>query len=331
MIRYVSPAEYQRLMRERQRKVDEYNRKVAQHSQKMAREIDAHNRKVDQNNRQVRQDIERYNQAAAAHNREIERRRQEQKRAIDTYNREVRAHNARVIAQDQRRRVELQRLSRQPVTVRYEVFRQSVVSLDTAYERLERHVSDQVSDTNDDLILGLPAQENANSIAVMNALLADDLLTDAVPAGLQQSELQDELRRISIDLDARWRGALFALSPQNPDAARHFCTSAREIITHILDLRASDADVITANPSCGRTKEDRPTRRAKVQFILSQRGIASTELGDFVDEDINNVLDLFQIFNSATHGAAGKYDMAKLLAIKKRVEGGILFLSRLAH
>lgn len=314
MVRRVSPAEYQRLVREAARK------------QQQA--INDHNRKVDQHNRQVRQDIDRYNRDVANHNREVERRRQI---AIDSYNRKVRAHNARVVANEQRRRAELQRLARQPVTVRHEVFYTSVMALNTAYDRLEHHVAGQDSDVDDDLILTLPGQENANSIAVINALLEETPLTDVVPPGLQQSELHDDLRRISEDLDARWRGALFALHPHNPDAARHFCTSAREIINHILDLRAPDADVISVDPGCERTKENRPTRRAKIHFILSRRGIVSAELGDFVEEDIKNVLGLFQVFNSATHGAAGKYEMAKLVAIKKRVEGGIFFLSRLVH
>jgi hypothetical protein len=215
--------------------------------------------------------------------------------------------------------------------VRYEVFRSSTVSLNTAFERLERHVGTQESDANDDLILALPAQENANSLDVINALLDDESSSDTVSANLRTSELNDALRHISVDLDARWRGALFALSPQNPDAARHFCTSAREIITQILDMRAPDPDVISALPACARTTEGRPTRRAKVQFILQRRGIGSEELGDFVEADIENVVGLFQIFNSATHGAAGKYELNKLAAIKKRVEGGILFLSRLVH
>lgn len=310
MVRYVSPAEYQRIMRERQRAIEQYNRQVDQHNAK------------------IRHGIDQYNREAAAHNREVER---NQKRAVDNYNRAVRAHNAQVQANEQRRRAAFQRLQSQPVTVRYEVFRSSTISLNTAFERLEQHVGNQESDVNDDLILDLPGRENANSLEVMNALLENGPLSNVVPANLQNSELNDALRRISADLDARWRGALFALNPQNPDAARHFCTSAREIITQILDLRAPDSDVTSTMPGCSMTKEGRPTRRAKVQFILNRRGIDSAELGDFVEADVANVVGLFQVFNSATHGEAGKYEMSKLVAIKKRVEGGILFLSRLVH
>ena len=50
---------------------------------------------------------------------------------------------------------------------------------------------------------------------------------------------------------------------------------------------------------------------------------------DFVDADVTNIIDLFKVFNDATHGVAGTYELDKLLAIKKRVEGGIRFLSNI--
>lgn len=40
-------------------------------------------------------------------------------------------------------------------------------------------------------------------------------------------------------------------------------------------------------------------------------------------------MDVFGEFNPATHGSAGKYDLARLGALKTRVEGAILFLHRL--
>jgi hypothetical protein len=52
---------------------------------------------------------------------------------------------------------------------------------------------------------------------------------------------------------------------------------------------------------------------------------------DFVDADINNVMDLFGDFNPATHGEAGRYDLVQLAAIKSRVEGAIQFLHRIVR
>lgn len=309
MARGISMAEYQRRVREAQRKqkqaIDDYNRKVRAHNAEVKREVDAHNR-------------------------EVERQRQRFNSAVREYNRKVRAHNAQVEAENRRRRAALQSLANRSTTVRYQVLHTSTVSLNHAYDRLEGHVGEQEADANDDLILNLPAQEAANSAEVMRSLLEEGPVADIDPEALRTSKLSDALRTISEDLDARWGGALFALSPQNPDAARHFCTSAREIFIKILDLRAPDQDVLQTIPNCPTTDKGYPTRRARVQFMLQRRNIDSDELGDFVDADINNVLDLFSVFNSATHGAAGKYELTKLLAIKTRVEGGIRFLSRLA-
>jgi hypothetical protein len=48
-----------------------------------------------------------------------------------------------------------------------------------------------------------------------------------------------------------------------------------------------------------------------------------------VDDDIDNVITLFDDFNSGTHGGAGCFDLAQLTAIKTRVEDAIQFLHRI--
>lgn len=342
MVRRVTPAEYQRLVREAQRKqqqaINEYNRKVDQHNAGVKRAIEQQNRAIDAHNREVmRQEqerkraIENHNRQVDAHNRKVARRQQEQKRAIDNYNREIRSYNARVQANDQRRKAEIRRLQSRPIIVQYETFHTSVMALDSAYERLEQRVQNEASDANDDLILTLPSRENANNLELMNVLLGNTPPEETAPIDLQKTEIENELRLISPDLDQRWRGALFALNPANPDAARHFCTSAREVISEILEVSALDKDVLAANSGCEVTRDGKPTRRAKFQFIMERKGINTTELSDFIEEDIKNVVGLFQVFNSATHGTAGKYQFQQLMAIKRRVEGGVLFLSKLVH
>ena len=44
---------------------------------------------------------------------------------------------------------------------------------------------------------------------------------------------------------------------------------------------------------------------------------------------MNNVVELFQVFNKGTHGSAGKFNFSQLQAIRKRAEDGIMFLSGL--
>ena len=115
---------------------------------------------------------------------------------------------------------------------------------------------------------------------------------EAAADEIESSELTDHLSIFSEDLDSRWRGALFSLNPRNPAAARHFCTSAREIITRIIDISAPD---------------------------------------DVVDSDIDDVVGLFRVFNDGTHGDAGTFDLVTLQALRGRVEGAIRFLSTVAR
>jgi hypothetical protein len=119
---------------------------------------------------------------------------------------------------------------------------------------------------------------------------------------------------------------LFSLHPANPDASRHFCTSAREIFTSILETRAPDEAVKHTVPNCPLTSDGRPTRRARVHFALMRKGVAIDALADFVQVDIDNILELFAVFNDGTHGSAGRFRFEQPMAIKTRVEDGISFL-----
>ena len=130
--------------------------------------------------------------------------------------------------------------------------------------------------------------------------------------------------------DHRWRGAIFSLNPNYPDASRHFCTSSREILCQILELAAPNGEVIAANPSCPRTEDGDPTRRAKIHYLLGRRGLSVDSLDEFVEQDVQNIIELFNVFNSGTHGAAGKFKLPELFTIKKRVEDGILFVAGIA-
>ena len=134
------------------------------------------------------------------------------------------------------------------------------------------------------------------------------------------------LREFSPDFADRWRGALFALHPDNRDAARHFCTSAREILTGILTNNAPNDLVVAAIPDCERTKSGAPTRRAKLHYFLCRQGLELNALTDFCETDIDNVLGLFKVFNEGTHGSAGKFSIPQLQTLRKRVEDGILFV-----
>ncbi len=278
----------------------------------------------------IRQARQKQKQAIDKYNREVRRHNQGIKNSVDKYNREVRAHNARVRANLQRIKSELARLSRQSPAVtktRYFAYRASVETLHDSYTRLERRAESHPFDPHYNRVLDLSERETANSLEVTNRILGDQSAGDTPGEELENAALRDGLRRISPDLDDRWKGAVFALDPRNPDAARHFCTSAREIIAQILETKAPDTDVFSLLPTCETTDRGIPTRRARIKYLLHLQGMTEDTLEEFVENDMENIVQLFRVFNDGTHGSAGTFDSSQLNSIKKRVEDGIMFLT----
>ena len=274
----------------------------------------------------LRQFENKQKQAINNYNREVRKYNQNVKQTINKYNQEVKAHNARVRANRQRLKTELNKLSRHKTT-RYVVYRSSVVSLNDTYNYLDQRSESGNLETKYNYFLDLSEKEAANSVEVLNSLLHSE--EHQLSNYLNDSTFTDELQKISVDLDSRWRGAVFSLNPNNPDAARHFCTSAREVITQILEIKAPDNEVIELLPECTYTDQGKPTRRSKIKFLLHRKGLPDDDFEMFVEEDMQNIVELFRVFNDGTHGSAGTFDLHQLSAIKKRVEDSILFLSQL--
>lgn len=268
-----------------------------------------------------RQAINKYNQAVRRYNQNV-------RSSVSRYNQAVRTHNARVRAHRQRIDSALSRPRTQTSKPRYRSFQTSAHSLHEAYIRLEARSGAESASPRHDLLVDLSGRETANSLEVMNALLGTPILEDGVD-DLQETTISDELARISPDLDERWRGALFSLNQRNPEAARHFCTSAREIFGHVFDLRAPSERVLSAFPDCQKTPQGTPTRRARIKFFLHNRALEDRDLEEFVERDIDNIVELFELFNAGTHGPTGKFALPRLHSIKKRVEDGLIFLSSL--
>jgi hypothetical protein len=262
-----------------------------------------------------RQAINKYNSAVGKYNATL-------KRAVDDYNREVRARNARVRGNQRRLQSEITRLNSQRSSTRYVITQTSTIALHTAYRRVEADADTGLWDERDQALVDLAEAEAANSARVTNTLIG----VAADEEELEDTSLTDELSALSEDLDRRWRGALFALNPRNPDAARHFCTSAREIILQMIDQKAPDAVVLKAMPNCQKVN-GQPARRDKIGYLLDQYGADHQSLGDFIESDVNDVMNLFGEFNKGTHGPSGRFDILALRVIKARVEGSVRFLS----
>ena len=267
----------------------------------------------------LRQEQSKQRQAIQKLNSQIRQYNTAQKRVIDAYNREVRAHNTRVRANRARLQSELQRLNHRTSTVRYTAFHKSVSMLSTAYEQLDNAGANP-------FLSDLAEQETANSANVLNNLLDDSVDSQISDEDLKNTLIANELAHISPDLDRRWRGAIYALNPENPDAARHFCSSTREIFTEIIDTKAPNTAVFARFPNCQTTEKGTPTRREKIRYCLDLSGRANDVLENFIDANVDNVITLFDELNSGAHGRAGKFSPRQLGSIKIRVEDAIRFM-----
>lgn len=311
MVRKVTPAQYNALVRQ-------HNAKVRQYNQRLEQEI----RRVNQHNQEV---VRKRKRAIDEYNREVRRYNQQVESGISKYNQAVRTHNAHVRANQQR---QIAALRSRPAEPLYSAVRTSTYEL---YDIQQRVAQESERSTSHQQLVALSEQESGNSLSVMNSLLASEDEELSTESSVGDTGILEFLQGFSEDLCKRWQGAVYALNPKNPDAARHFCTSVREVFTEILEIAAPDTDVIRADADCELMQHSsKPTRRSKINYLLQNKGIDSEELEEFVEADIDNIIDLFGVFNSATHGPAGKHEFAKLQAIKKRVEGGIMFLATLA-
>ena len=239
--------------------------------------------------------------------------------AVRTYDNKVRSYNARVRANQSRLRSAVQSLSTRTITVRYRSFHTSAAALYSAYERLDNSDADP-------FLSDLAERDTANSVTLLNTLLGDSSHDRVGDVELTSTKLSESLSRYPTDMQDRWSGAIFALNPRNPDSARHFCTSAREILADILNTEAPDAEVLSWFPDCDVTEQGTPTRRAKIHYCLDRSGLNDGALENFIEVNINDLSVLFKDLNTGAHGPAGRFSLPQLTAIKTRVEDSIDFI-----
>lgn len=297
MVRRVTPAQLQSMIRQAEQK-------RRQAINKANSEIRKYNNAVDNYNRERRQAITKYNQA------------------VSTHNSKVRANRARLQS-------EVRRLNATPATtVQFTTSTRTVRTVEQRFSGVESAV-ETGRWTDPQNFLDLVEGEAADSVAALNRLIAPAEEDEA--GELQATTLTRELTDISPELQDRWSGALFALNPNNPDAARHFCTSAREILTAILDTEAPDKSVKSADPNYLKTPNGGVSRRAKIHYCLARSGNGIAEMVEFVDADIDGVIALFDDFNHGTHGPAGRFPMTELIVLKERVERAVKFIHQLVR
>lgn len=264
-----------------------------------------------------RQAINNYNRAVRQYNNSV-------KKAISDYNTFVRNYNSAVRRNRQIINREISKLQSHSST--RTTFTVSLDAMQQYYSAVNSYYGEGVPvNQHQDRILDLIEQEQANSVITANAVENNEYPEE----NTEDIEIGNKLLLVSQDLNDRWKGAVFSLDPNNPDACRHFCTSARELFTDFIELKAPDIEVFAFNPNCAKTERGNATRKEKIKYMLR-----NTQLNDsvvnFVESDIDNILELFHVLSDGTHGIAGRYDDKKLMQVKKRVEQGIYFLCEIA-
>lgn len=279
--------------------ISQFKSKMRQIEQKQRRAINDYNRAVKQYNDKVNKAIRDYNSFVRSYNATVRR------------NRQIISHE---IAKLQ---------ARTAVTTSYIA---STNVMQQCYANVNRIYAPGVEVTpQQDRILDLIEQEHANGLITANTVENNELPEE----NTEDINIGNKLAIVSEDLHNRWKGAVFSLSPLNPDAARHFCTSTREIFTEFIELKAPDKEVFAFNPDCEKTDRGNATRREKIKYMMRNKQMDDS-VSAFVEADITNILELFHVLSNGTHGAAGKYEFSKLVQVKKRVEQGINFLCEIA-
>ena len=243
----------------------------------------------------------------------------QRRHAVDEYNRQVRTFYSSVRTNHARINFTLNRLNGHFNAYQNSDIYQSSVSLSALYEVLDSSEIDPV-------IAALAERDTANSLSVVNILLGEESDPYFAAQSLTETGVAGMLASYSPELSNRWAGAIFALDPRNPDASRHFCVSAREIIADILNEEAPDEEVLAWFPDADLTYQGTPTRRQKIRYCLAQSGRQDSAVEDFGEANIDDLSTLFKELNAGTHGPAGRFSLPHLTAIKTRVEDAIGFV-----
>lgn len=243
------------------------------------------------------------------------------KQSVNNYNRAVRQYNTDVRNAKNKIQRELNKMGSINYTVKTNYYISTKVVHDT-YTKVSDFYNKGYIDDN---LFNAIENEDANNLELSNVVL-NNYEVENYDIELDESNISAKLIKISEDLDCRWRGALFSLNPNNPEAARHFCTSTREILKVLIDDGIKDKDVIATNPQCEKTKNGTPTRKEKIKYAMNKKGINNELIIDFTDSNIENTVSLINELSNGTHGHANKYSLNQLKSFKKRFEDSINFV-----
>ena len=145
-----------------------------------------------------------------------------------------------------------------------------------------------------------------------------------------QTEIKDDIEALLSQFDKSliklWQGATQAVTSSNPDAARHYSISLRELLTHIIHRLAPDDQIRSWSDSPELYHDGKLTRRARLLYIC--RGINHEPFSRFLRKDIDSILACFELFQEGAHAIDANLSTIQLDLLRIRTESSIRFLIR---
>lgn len=175
-------------------------------------------------------------------------------------------------------------------------------------------------------LVRMPSVEYYNGAVLTHSVSSAELdeFDNSDVASETEEVLEYLLSRLDPNLVQLLHGARQTLTSTNPDRIRHFSASLRELLTHILHMLAPDDEIREWSISPRDFEKGRPTRRARLRYIC--REIDHEPFDEFVNKDIEAVLEFFQLFHQGTHRIAARFTNRQLKALQMRVESAMRFL-----
>jgi hypothetical protein len=135
-----------------------------------------------------------------------------------------------------------------------------------------------------------------------------------------ENTIEQLLRELNPDLITPLNGARYVLlDSKNPDRVRHFIVSLRELFTHVLHQLAPNNKIKDWTTSSNHYHNGNPTRRARLLYIC--RELNNKPCLNFLNIDIESVLDLLDLFQSGTHKVKTELSDHQLKSMLTRMEG----------
>jgi hypothetical protein len=136
--------------------------------------------------------------------------------------------------------------------------------------------------------------------------------------------LEELLGRLNVELIIPLHGARQSLASTNPDKVRHLATSLRELFTHVLHALSPDDKVKSWSNFPEHYQNGKPTRRARLLYIC--RSLNHDPFSDFLEKDIDAVLEFIKLFQRGTHEIIPTYTDFHLKMMLVRMESALRFL-----